>query len=333
MQKFLKTAVVALAMLLVASVAFADVSIGAWGRMDFYPAASAGKDIVTKLGPGWGGNGRVGFNIHGTSDNLGFQTFITTDPHASPGYGDQTKIYLKFNDMFLLQYGIVEVDNLRGKIGGMNVIGTSEEDDIFTRFKPNSGAVLSVTPVDGLFIGLAVTTGDNFYGPELAEKTYKGIQAGAGYEIDDIGLIRAQYIGSKDDGDNGKIQAAFQLTAVDSLNLDLGGTIGLNEKDAHSVNLGLTFGLDIVSLLFRADFSIGDDFEIPNLVLQAAFPVSSFTLGLEVGAYKLLNDFSMQFAPYLRMSYGNGYFRAAFHGTLDGDDFAWAIPLRLEYWF
>jgi hypothetical protein len=101
---------------------------------------------------------------------------------------------------------------------------------------------------------------------------YRFLQAGVGYDIADIGLIRAQFIGGwfgtinedklKDQGvkwniepspgDTARIEAAFALTAIQNLTLDLGFKfwLPLTFEDVSKSSNGLEVGL---GAQFRAD--------------------------------------------------------------------------------
>jgi hypothetical protein len=72
------------ALLLVGSFAFADVTIGAWGRFIYSPMASVdGGDNFSFSAPSWANGGRVGFNVVGSSDNAGFKLNVDSNATAS----------------------------------------------------------------------------------------------------------------------------------------------------------------------------------------------------------------------------------------------------------
>jgi len=344
MQKFLKAAAIATVMALVATAAFAQITVGGWGRIDFVALSSSGAegaDLITNMGPGWGGKGRVGVKIDGNSDNIGFSSHFNTDPtNGNLGFGDHAKVYLRFNDMFMLTYGRAEDQTLRGKLGGYTLIDSRDEDALFRRIYPGAGVILAVTPVDGFYFGASVDMADK----TVTEDVFRAIQVGAGYTIDGIGFVRAQYIGEGFSQVNGGspqcMEVAFQITAVDGLNADIGATIALAENTAHTVDLAASYKLDSLDFLFRTAMALGGgaDFALSQVTLSGSYALDFASIGLEVGAYNLLveDGMSLQFAPYIRKGYGNGYFRAGMKGTLplaENANFAWEIPLRIEYWF
>jgi hypothetical protein len=137
-----------------------------------------------------------------------------------------------------------------------------DENTLFHRFKSGGfGTHVALTPIENLYIGAAfgsVTTNRSFTALSEggAENVFKNIQVGAGYKIPGIGFLRAQYIGERaftneairpNDpvpsikngaggnyaflereavlGNAAAVQAAFQLTAVEDLNIDVAASI------------------------------------------------------------------------------------------------------------
>jgi hypothetical protein len=133
----------------------------------------------------------------------------------------------------------------------------NEEDAIFKRFQTGMGAIITSAPVEGLFIGVALdpayynTTNNRTEGGIWnpwdgvmvgnAEYVYKHAQVGFGYDIADVGLARLQFVGGTINRDNAlaaiiagtgspldlvddtpRLEAAFALTSVEDLTLDIG---------------------------------------------------------------------------------------------------------------
>jgi hypothetical protein len=153
-----------------------------------------------------------------------------------------------------------QVDDLRGKVGGLNetfVVGgqTGDEDTLFKRFDSGQmGAHFKLQPISALQIHALIGTNGKYtagasYDGALADAFGAG-QYGLGYTIDNIGFVRFQFQGGSYAkghwaGDTAswtanptvssinawnQIQLAFQLTAVQNLNLDFGVTIPLELK-------------------------------------------------------------------------------------------------------
>jgi hypothetical protein len=116
----------------------------------------------------------------------------------------------------------------RGSENAANVTNTStpiSNDSILSNV-----FFLSSSPIQGLFIGLML---QGLFPETDLKKTWRLMQLGVGYEIPGIGHARAQYIGGymgKEKAstdmyqlnDPSKFEAAFALTAIPDLTVDLG---------------------------------------------------------------------------------------------------------------
>ena len=157
-------------------------------------------------------------------------------------------------------------DILRGKIGDDNwhsyTVDMQGKDAIFHWFNGDVGALIGLTPVEGLYIGLLVPKFAQFSltKPELdytsgasdgnsngdsnrALRVYERIQIGLGYEIQGIGLARAQFVGANGgitsfdfekrtlSGDAPRFEAAFAFTGVEGLTVDFGLKFWIPIKD------------------------------------------------------------------------------------------------------
>jgi hypothetical protein len=274
-------------------------------------------ETFTGAGASWGGsNIRVDFRINGNSDFVGFSINATAENDKLSAGDNGTNIWAKpfGNDYLKLMVGSYAEDTLRGKIGNLDGgfssmvgCGTPEEDAIFTRFGmggvnttygvADHGYMLSSAPIEGLFIGLSV---NGAYDPgwngatkdaTLAAHAFQYMQIGAGYNIADIGHIRAQYIGgwsgtkdltkeedikyftaATDTGKLARIEAAFALTAVEGLLVDLGGKFWLplevkNEIAGTKFSTTYSKGVDLsLGATFNSgDFGIGFRFDAESL--------------------------------------------------------------------
>ncbi|MDR2632913.1 MAG: hypothetical protein LBC51_04735 [Treponema sp.] len=157
-------------------------------------------------------------------------------------------------------------------------LNMKDPDAIFSRFRSQGwgadstpvGFMLGITPIEPLYIGVSVPSLDQFVaksgnpfltgtytysewdnstsavkGDPKTEgniaHTYEKIQAGVGFTIENIGLVRAQYVGASYIFKVGdltetwlanplnvrRIEAAFAFTGVSGLVIDLGGKIPL----------------------------------------------------------------------------------------------------------
>jgi hypothetical protein len=247
-------------------------------------------EVFAGSGVTWGSpDARVDFRVVGNSEFAGFQIHSNAEGGSLANGDNGAHVWVKpfGNDLLKLTAGWFLDDTLRGKIGNLDGGFSNfvlydfvpEEDAIFNRFGTGNvmstngqkgGFMISSAPVEGLFFGLLVPGAMwnedgswTYTGPgtgTLAGRAYQYMQIGAGYNIDGIGHIRAQYIGGwsgvidMTDEDTAKyyeakkparIEVAFALTAVENLLVDLGAKIWLEEemKDTNKTSNGLDFSL------------------------------------------------------------------------------------------
>ena len=229
------------AIALAASSAFAGVGIGSWGRAIWAPVQGDGDKVTSWEGISWGSaKSRVGISVHGESENVGFNLDMNGD--GGVGLGDLAQFWAKPFSWLEVKIGQTQDDTGRGnaaygifnwkRMGG----GSTGEDVTFTRFGngeggQGQGAIVKITPIENLWIIAAFNVQDD----KDAKATFvNNAQYGAGYTIDGIGSIRAQYIGGDDaktidgkDAISSRINAAFDLTAVDNLFVTVGAYIPL----------------------------------------------------------------------------------------------------------
>jgi len=339
------------ALLLVGSFAFAEVNVGAWGRLLIVPAASADdSDSVAFAGPNWGtaGGNNVGFAVSASNDHVGFAIDLDVNGGQSMDFGDQAKAWIKVNEMFTVQMGMIQGDVLRGKIddsGFLNaisglVVGEDEEgDDIslamvqsthgkdsyFKRFYPAQGLLIDITPAEGVYLGAALdTAGITVEDPEsadmalpLSENMFKKIQIGAGYVIADLGHLRAQYIGNVDDAAK-YMNVAFAYTAMEGVLVDAGLKYQMEDKAGKStVAVGATYGADALSAVLRTMVGFGENGEDDELMIQLSADVGyvvadPLALGAEVSYKKEGDPVGLTVAPYAKLGYAGGFLKAAF---------------------
>ena len=307
-----------------AGVAFADVGIGSWGRAIFSPVGTldGGKTFVSNETTSWqGGKGtsRMGFSVHGESENVGFNVDLKADGYSVLGINDTAFFWAKPWEFLEVKIGKVQDDTGRGNLcyGMFNWwrmgFGGAGEDLTFTRFGNGGGgqaqgAIVKVTPVEGLWIigafDLVEHVGD-WTRPDYTEATKvfgNYSQYGVGYNIDGVGSVRAQYIGQANainkDGDtvaNGKAEVAFDLTAVDGLYVTVGAQIPF-AFDALDVSGTYPKASNQVKIAAGADFKLAAvtlhaivDARLPNTVSKSVGSMDTKTtlggrIGVGVGA-------------------------------------------------
>ncbi|MDR2246999.1 MAG: hypothetical protein LBE17_10105 [Treponema sp.] len=286
------------------------VTVGGWGRSVFSPLkvtlpdggdATVGSEVVTNLIEG---------RIAGSAEKIGFETYVRYDGSGTATWGDNAYVWVK--PISILKIGGGKFNGafdagLRGKIGngssngmlaaaGINAIAKGE-DDIFKRFASNAGGVILLQPIEGLTIGAVFNARS---AKNELDLDYANLQIGAGYTIGNIGVIRAQLLRGPNDGSDAgtkygtptKIQAAFALTAVENLTLDIGATIPLKYEsedtyewqDAISINVGAKYTAGDFSILGRADAYLMKYYEDPS---NTKFEEGIDIYGLVEPAFKL----------------------------------------------
>jgi len=287
---------------LVASVAFAEVSIGAWGRGLFVPVYSTGADgdtAATTNKASWGGNPRIGFTISGSSDNVGFQVDLKADSGKTLDIGDQSKIWVKPMDMLKISLGRVYVDNLRGNaaFGSWNWDraygdGSYGEDFTFTRVMtaPNSrawdnaqGVVFEVTPMDALFFAVAFRDvngevepnrgkigydeeGFEIISPEgrTTSALFSNMQAAIGYTIQDVGQIKAQIMRS---------EMTWKVP-----DFDMGDVYVNVDADKNDDTVELAFNLTMIENLFaEIGYRMTTESDLKQVNLYGNYKMDAFT--------------------------------------------------------
>jgi len=235
---------------LVASVAVAEISVGAWGRGFFVPVQNDGLDeneggdkfdgATTDTAVSWGSAPRIGFTLSGSSDNVGVQADFNVD-EGKMGLGDQQKIWVKPMDMLTLSLGNVFDDTLRGNaaFGSFNWLrsfGNGDGEDItFSRFgtiRPSfENFMIAVKPMDAFYAGLYLYD----LGTKPSENMMANMQLGAGYTIDGVGQVKFQIIRKADTYDEGvadevqtTVEAAFNYTGMENLFVELGFAMATN---------------------------------------------------------------------------------------------------------
>ena len=305
-----------------AGVAFADVGIGSWGRSVWTPVAYDDADGKVKSWEGisWGGNfSRIGITVHGESENVGFALDMNADDYGNKGIGvhDIAHFWAKPWSWLEVKVGKTQDDTGRGNIayGMFNWkrmgAGWTGEDVTFTRFGDGKGgqaqgAIVKVTPVEGLWAIAAFDVKDN----EEAVSTFGNhAQYGIGYEIDGIGHIRAQYIGGKNTTDvdgstvpEDQINAAFDLAAVENLYLTVGAYIPLH------LNRGNVTKTDkIEDTIPQVKLAVGASYKVAAVTFNAFF-VGNLpnTLKDKDGNNIVTKDFNCQVGVGADVDLGNG---------------------------
>ena len=241
--------------------AFAEITFGGWGRAIWAPVASMGGDAITFTSTSWGGDGRIGFGMDFTSENVDMHADFKLE-EGNAAINDQLKVVVRPIENLSISIGKLQDDTLRGDccygswnwlrpnwLGGMLEKSYKAEDEglTFSRTIDLKGVAVKATPVEGLVILAGIPVAVNGYGDKnigndgdarLAETAYKAAKVAFGYTIDGIGQIKAQFLGKgpgSDYGedDTGDLEVAFKLSAVENLSAEVGFKMQiLDDSDA-----------------------------------------------------------------------------------------------------
>jgi hypothetical protein len=366
-----KALAILMVLAMVTGVAFAQdaaapaaITIGGWGRGVFLPVINTGaedEDSTADTKSSWNGSPRVGFTVAGNSENIGFQIDLNADGKLDTasdndylGFGDQAKIWAKPIANVKLELGRVYDDTLRGN-GTIGVFdwyrpfGTwTGEDLTFDRISTGSyGFAVSATPVTGLFAAVALKDVNG----GLTENLFSNAQYAAGYTIDGIGQIRAQYISAYDataDDTQGNFQVAFKVTAVENLYADIGFKMNTNnDMDVeetktvaayanYKVAAATIHALANVNMYKEADtkmeFGVGANYGLQDNIGIAA-DVRYFNDAASGSLDEDLDPVAKTtvFAGITK-GFGNGVIGIGVE-IMSAADMGYAIPIRMEYSF
>ncbi len=357
-----KTFAVLAVIALASSALTAEVTIHARGGGLFVPCANtgaSGADCYSASMAPWGDAPRVGFTVTGNSDNVGFQVDINADGSVM-NLGDNRKIWVKPIDMITVTIGSFHDNTLRGDaaFGSYNWIreygAEIGEDAIFTRVSTTEseddgsivtgaggqGFAVAVRPIDAVYVVAALT---GIKGERLIDLG-RNMQIAAGYTLDGIGQIRAQYKSNSayvfGTETAGMVEVALKLTMVENLMVDFGFRTWTNhdvQDETKTVSLYGNYKLEALTLHAIAIYDLNEDDDGYNLGIGAdyafdgGFGISGdvrYTNAIKANAA----DEVITFLASVTKGFSNGSIGFGVQVKL-ADDTGYAIPVALEYWF
>ena len=181
--------------------AFAEITFGAWLRVVAAPVASDGDETVTAMGNSWGYGARVArLNVNAVAEDgrAGFDMGIYNDLNDGLSTGDQWSIWTKPVEQVKLSFGKYDNNTLRGDVcyGSWNWLRPTsswiaEDEGLLMSGNGGKGALIEVTPIEGLYIQALIPIDTT---KQKAEDVYKNARGGFAYSIDGIGKIKGQLI-------------------------------------------------------------------------------------------------------------------------------------------
>jgi len=342
---------------LVASVAFAEVSIGAWGRGIFLPVSNGPDDTLTDTAPSWGGwpgdEARIGFTLAGNSDNVGFQIDGNVDGGAF-SVGDQQKIWVKPMDMVTLQLGRIYDDTLRGNaaFGSFNWyrgLGYGDGEDVtFSRIGiegSREAFEVAITPMDPLYVALYFYDLDKDHTSDMFAK----MQAALGYSIDGVGQFKAQILTSEATSDaEGKVddmqtavEVAFNYTGMENLFVELGFAMNTNAdvdpEETKKIALYGNYAVDAAKIHLMAVYKLMESDNRMHVGAGLDYDVGD-GVGVSADVHYMddvwtgSGDSAITFFAGVTKGFSNGVVGAGVQVRSEGDTYI-GIPVRMEYWF
>ena len=204
MKKLIGTAMLAA---LLATSAFAEISLGTWLRAIAAPAAGNGDSIYSGMTNSWGWGTRVArVDINGASEDgkIGFSMGVYNDV-GGIGDGDNKAIWAKPWDWLKISLGRWDYTTFRGDFcfGSWNWIRPNnwlfdDEGLTFDQLGAKSGMQLELTPVEGLVVMWNLPMGGNIGSWDKAYKMFEQQDIAAKYTIGNIGTIKAGWGGKGD---------------------------------------------------------------------------------------------------------------------------------------
>ncbi|MGN0729825.1 hypothetical protein [Treponema sp.] len=254
---------VAAAAALTATSAFAEITFGMWNRAILVPVANDGEDFKAGLTQSWGDAPRTaGLGVTGVSEDqtAGFTFEIRDQPGEGKfALGDRSVLWVKPIEQVKLSLGRFD-DGDNGfregsaGFGSWNMLRSSATTDLFfngdngiMNGKAGDGFMVEATPVEGF--KAMVNVPFIVYGPDKdddgnnkthyvsdAYDVYRKTQFGVAYTAADVGTLKVLWQNdpkedSADKKRNGSLGVAFNLSAVENLNLSVGTKFDFVDKE------------------------------------------------------------------------------------------------------
>ena len=347
------------AIALAASSAFAGANFGMGFNRGFFTPFAWDGEAKADISTSWGASPRIGASFSAASEDVGVVADVKFDG-GNVAVNDNAYIWVKPASWLKIQIGQSFDDTLRGNacfgtwdwLRPGNILG---EDLTFTRvcknpfdgaWAPVEGAIVMLDPIEGLHVSAAFNI--TSYNAQTWENVAKKIQVQAGYTIPDVMQIKAQWIGN---GDNGVINAAVALKAVEGMTLDVGAFYNTASTATQPVTISAFWGMgfDALSVNVNAKVDLAKDADNATKVAAGAGVGYDLGNGLSCGAdvrysqdfqKDVNNDPAIAFAAWLDKGIANGTLGVAVQGALKtsvrdfaASDFTVAVPVRVQCFF
>ena len=377
---------VAAAAALTATSAFAEITFGAWLRSALIPVAYDGEDYLGGLTQSWGGAARTaGLSVAGVNEEgtAGY-TFEIRDQAGEDkiAHGDRSVLWVKPIEQLKLSVGYFD-DGDNGfrqgsGFGAWDWLRPKQTTDLVFNGdnaimdgKSGDGLMAEILPIAGLKVMANIPFLKTGTYIQDAYDIYKKTQIGAAYTIDGVGELKVLWtnvseetkVDTKKYNDVGNLGVAFNLSAVENLNLAIGAKFDISDKEidgngnkayfaakaSYNVSDAITFNMVGGIKLFKNDdidpkwgIGAGVDYVVMDgLTLNADIRYMSETKVNGNGS----EDDSLSFLVAAAKTIGsNASLGVGFEGATNGggfstfdaaknDAFTWCVPVMFNLSF
>ena len=311
-----KALVVLLALVLGAGLLFAaDAKWGAWIEGDVVLYNDAGQAGIT---PSWAGAGPYNtLSLSYSEDNFGF---AMTDEFAANNWGVALR---DIKGWYKLFDGMLKVSAGRLRIGDYRPTSFVEGSSVVTRIlNAEWGALLQLTPVEGLSVGV----GAEFPVPIAAADYANKMVFGVSYDIKDIAKVYLNYRMLND-----QLGASVEVKAIKGLPILLGFAYDTTSSQINAL-LSASYTMDKLSFAVDAvmQYTTALAFAVEANVGYALSDMYKVGMNLAYDdGYGWTTDFTSGFGvyPWVNVTVGSGSLNLGF-ALSTGAPLTWKIPLK-----
>lgn len=337
------------------------IGLGAWGRAVWAPVVGTTDGWSEFLGTSWAGNPRIGFNVHGDSQTIGFHADVNVDGGTITA-GDQQYVWARPLDQVTIYAGKYWYDGLRGNapdFGSSQFLPAFDwagNDLTFKRARTDgTNVVVTVQPFEGLQTFINVQGG-----ARTQQNLLKSLQYGAGYTVPGWGQLKLQYIGDENlTREAHQVNGALRLIAVPGLTLDAGVYYPMDPKKSN-LQYGANADYSLLSATLHGvlyyeqpqttdakwetatglDYALGDGFLITSDYRYQNQARSGVKDGVHAAFVGITKDYSngrigigVQYASTSFNNNGNAWATFQAPATDDPKKVHWALPILFQYWW
>ncbi|MDR1420817.1 MAG: hypothetical protein LBI86_10615, partial [Treponema sp.] len=201
-----KLIAISIVLVLLGPAVFAEVAVSAGVHGVFVPIEvetikNADDQVSAGSIIGWGGDraryAQITFAGETEDGKAGFKTQLNVNENATVSLDDWAGFWIKPIDQLRLTVGRFQQDDIRGAIGAndgwaLAALAAKNEDNIFSRFTGDIGALVDIYPVPGFGVHFLVNglRSTAYAGGVVAPayRVYERFQLAVSYELEGLGL-------------------------------------------------------------------------------------------------------------------------------------------------